>query len=276
MESIIVYRSFVDAIRRLPPDQQLAMWDIIIDYGFTLQTPESLDNMQSIIFTLIKPQIDANFEKRTAAKRGGAPKGNKNAQKTAPSCGNPVDNLEVSFKNSVIDGCLKNNHRLNEKQLNANANANANVNVNANAVSFKNNENNSNEQTAVFLKENINNELEKAGIKLSKSYFIKLISIMEQDSLDVQFIAFCLQQLEEREFSGKKWKELSKMSQRNLFFKAATEWEDFREDYRTIKKQRPNKCPLCGKKLDALGKCTCGAYLAMSGGKWRTYLNEEE
>jgi hypothetical protein len=108
----VFYKSFYEAIEKLPSvEDKCIIYQSICNYSFYNVEP-TLDGITAIIWTLIKPQIDANIKKRIDGKRGGAPKGNSNAKKQP--------------KTTIVD--LENNHRLISKQPNDNDNAKENEN----------------------------------------------------------------------------------------------------------------------------------------------------
>lgn len=74
------YKSFYDAIEKLPKKEQLKAYKAIMEYVFDDKEPDD-NGMVQIVFTIIKPVIDSNIRKRERGKKGGAPKGNKNAVK---------------------------------------------------------------------------------------------------------------------------------------------------------------------------------------------------
>ena len=87
-EHFIFYRSFKNAVQKLPVELQLDMLYTIIDYALDGQEPAADDGIVGAIFDLVRPQIDANNVKYANGckgaehgKKGGAPKGNKNAAK---------------------------------------------------------------------------------------------------------------------------------------------------------------------------------------------------
>ena len=93
-DSFVFYRSFRDAIRELPDEDRLAVYDAICGYALDNDyTPKTV--VAGAIMTLIKPQIDANFRKRQNGSQGGRPKNepkdNLDETKTKPS-----DNLDVT------------------------------------------------------------------------------------------------------------------------------------------------------------------------------------
>ena len=112
----VFYKSFYEAVKQLQnAEDKCIIYQAICDYSFYDIEP-TLEGITAIIWTLIKPQIDANIKKRNDGKRGGAPKGNSNAKKQP--------------KTTIVD--LENNHRLNEKQPKEKENAKENAKEKAN------------------------------------------------------------------------------------------------------------------------------------------------
>ena len=58
-DSIIFYRSFYEAINELPPDVQAKVYSAIFEYSLNFKEVV-LEGLPKTIFTLIKPQLDAN------------------------------------------------------------------------------------------------------------------------------------------------------------------------------------------------------------------------
>jgi hypothetical protein len=61
-DSMIIYRSFYEAIKPLPKEDQAEVWDAVFSYGLEKKEP-NLKGVAKSIFTLIKPQLDANFKR---------------------------------------------------------------------------------------------------------------------------------------------------------------------------------------------------------------------
>ena len=122
-ESMVIYRSFFEALKDLPESNRLQVWDAICELGLNGVEVE-LSGLSKTIFTLIKPQIDANNRRAAAGienghkggefgKLGGRP------PKEKPT-NNPQDNpLETPKKPSNVND-------------NANGNGNENYNGNEN------------------------------------------------------------------------------------------------------------------------------------------------
>ena len=69
-ESFVFYRSFFEAITDLPDEEKGRMFSAICDYALNGNHPNFTGSEKSI-FTLIKPQIDANTKKFENGKSGG-------------------------------------------------------------------------------------------------------------------------------------------------------------------------------------------------------------
>ena len=128
-KSTIFYYSFYDAIKDLPAQNQLEVYNAIFEYTFKKITPE-LSGVSNTIFKLIKPQLDANQVKFQNGKKGGRPK-EKGKIETKPK---PKQNL-------------------NETKPKANVNVNVNVNENKK------------EKEKIYKKEKIDSEKAKAFAK---------------------------------------------------------------------------------------------------------------
>lgn len=73
MDGIVFYRSFYEAIIDLDREQQLNVYNAIME--FTFKNKEiSLKGIEKTIFTLIKPQLQASINNYVNGKKGGRPK----------------------------------------------------------------------------------------------------------------------------------------------------------------------------------------------------------
>jgi hypothetical protein len=113
-DSFIFYRSFLESIKEIPEENQLQVYNAISEYALN-QNEIELKGIPKAIFSLIKPQLDANNKRYENGKKGGAPKGNKNNQKST----------EIQPKV---------NQKTTKEQPNVNDNENVNVNDNENNI----------------------------------------------------------------------------------------------------------------------------------------------
>lgn len=116
-ETFIFYRSFRDAFNALDKDVRLRMYEAVINYGLDLIEPH-FEGIEKVLWTLIRPQLEANNKRFENGCKGGAPMGNQNARKR------PKDNRETTKKQP----------RNNQKQPNNNNNNNNNNNENVNNI----------------------------------------------------------------------------------------------------------------------------------------------
>ena len=61
-DSFIFYKSFYESIKEIPEEEQLKVYKAISEYAL-YQNEIELSGISKAIFTLIKPQIDANYQK---------------------------------------------------------------------------------------------------------------------------------------------------------------------------------------------------------------------
>ena len=113
-ESFVMYRSFVDALEMLSYESYGQAMRAINRYAIYGEIPEGLPADANIVFTMAKPQLDANIKRRENGKKGaeygrlgGRPKKDKN----------PIGDID------------KNPIGVTEKTPNVNVNVNENVNV---------------------------------------------------------------------------------------------------------------------------------------------------
>lgn len=80
-EGFVFYRSFYEALAKLDPESRDAVFMAICQYGLDGIEPES-EGIVSAIFSLVKPQIDANTKRYANGKKGGRPKSEPNDNQT--------------------------------------------------------------------------------------------------------------------------------------------------------------------------------------------------
>ena len=107
-DSFVFYRSFYEAAKQLPPEMYKTVMDAICSYALNGDEPE-LEGVELAIFTLVKPQIDANTKRYENGKKGGRPKGSTNQTETKQK--------------------PNNNQKRTEPESNVNVNVNENENV---------------------------------------------------------------------------------------------------------------------------------------------------
>lgn len=63
-DGFIFYKTFYDALSSMKPMSRLHLYDAIMRYALYAEEPTNLNTEQIRIFTLIRPQLDANERKR--------------------------------------------------------------------------------------------------------------------------------------------------------------------------------------------------------------------
>lgn len=106
-DSYVFYKSFYDAIKELSTNNQVVLYNAINEYALNDVIPELKGSAKSV-FTLIKPQIDANKKRWLNGFKGGRPN-------------------QTITKNKPI-----NNKKETKVKPNVNVNVNDNDNVNDN------------------------------------------------------------------------------------------------------------------------------------------------
>lgn len=121
-QSFVFYKSFADALLDMDPEECKACIASLCRYAFDGEE-EAETPMAKVFLTLVKPQIDANIQRREAGRSGGTAKASKAVAKSSDATksakqivANPSDAAEDA-KQSLAN-------------VNINVNANANVKEN--------------------------------------------------------------------------------------------------------------------------------------------------
>lgn len=121
-QSFVFYKSFADALLDMNPEECKACIASLCRYAFDGEE-EAETPMAKVFLTLVKPQIDANIQRREAGRSGGTAKASKAVAKSSDATkvakqivANPSDATEDA-KQSLAN-------------VNVNVNANANVKEN--------------------------------------------------------------------------------------------------------------------------------------------------
>ena len=124
-DTTIFYRSFYEAIKELPLENQALIYDAIFSYALDF-TEKDLTGICKTVFTLIKPQIDANNKR---FENGTKPKTKQKESKTEAKDKQDLSKTEAKDKQD-LSKTEANNNKNNNKKVNNNKNNNLNVNEN--------------------------------------------------------------------------------------------------------------------------------------------------
>lgn len=112
-DSFIFYRSFYEAISELPKENQADTYNAIMQYALN-QEEIKLTGISKAIFSLVKPQLDANYKKYENGKQKKSKTEAKHKQtksKTKTNVNENVNdnenvNVNVNDNNTVSDSCV--------------------------------------------------------------------------------------------------------------------------------------------------------------------------
>jgi len=118
-DSMIFYRSFYESVEGMSPVIKAEVYDAIFKYALDFTDLEFTDNVAKAMFTLIKPQLDANIKRFENGKK---PKTKQSESKTeakdkqngskVEANNNVNDNVNVNNKESIEERKLKFAHAL--------------------------------------------------------------------------------------------------------------------------------------------------------------------
>ena len=118
-ESFVFYRSFYEAIKELPAENQANVYNALFEYSFNNVEVE-LSGIEKAVFLLMKPQVDANQKKYENGCKGGRPK-KQNQEET-----------EIKPNQNQNETKTKPKQNQNKTKVKPNDNDNDNVNDNVN------------------------------------------------------------------------------------------------------------------------------------------------
>lgn len=115
-DSFIFYRSFFEAVSELPRENRIEIWEAICEYSLNFKDIE-LTGLSRTIFTLIKPQLEANNKRYS---NGIKPKYKQNGSKQEAKQKQNGSKSEANNNVNVNDNVNDNNiiYRINGEVLN--------------------------------------------------------------------------------------------------------------------------------------------------------------
>jgi len=113
-DSVIFYRSFYEAINELPKEIQADVYSAIFEYSLNGEELV-LTGLPKTIFTLIKPQLEANNKRFENGKHGGRPK--KQPEQEQEQIENKPNDNQIETKHEANNNVnVNNNDNLNVKE----------------------------------------------------------------------------------------------------------------------------------------------------------------
>lgn len=99
-DSFIFYRSFYEAISELPKENQADSYNAIMRYALDQEEIE-LTGISKAIFSLVKPQLDANYKKYENGKQKKSKTEAKQKQTKSKKVANVNENVNVNVNDNV-------------------------------------------------------------------------------------------------------------------------------------------------------------------------------
>jgi hypothetical protein len=121
-QSFVFYKSFADALLDMDPEECKACIASLCRYAFDGEE-EAETPMAKVFLTLVKPQIDANIQRREAGRSGGTAKASKSVAKSSDAT-KSAKQIVVNPSDATEDA--------KQSLANVNVNVNANANVKEN------------------------------------------------------------------------------------------------------------------------------------------------
>ena len=82
VEGFTFFVSYYEGLKQVPEEYRLETYEAIMDYVFEgVEPSDDASPWVQIVFKMAKPTIDSGLTSKENGKKGGAPKGNKNAKK---------------------------------------------------------------------------------------------------------------------------------------------------------------------------------------------------
>lgn len=129
-ESVVFYRSFLEATEELPAEDFKRCVMAILRYGLDGEVPTT-SGIEKTIFIMAKPQIDKNNQRYENGKKGGRPK---NQEETEEKPNDNQSETKVKPKHNQTETEQEPIVDFSKPNVNVNVNVNENDNVNANAL----------------------------------------------------------------------------------------------------------------------------------------------
>ena len=112
-DSMIFYRSFYESVNGLSPVIKAELYDAIFEYGLNFKEIEFTNEISKALFTLIKPQLDANIKRFENGKK---PKTKQTESKTEAK--NKQNESKVEANNNVnVNDNVNKNDTIEERKL---------------------------------------------------------------------------------------------------------------------------------------------------------------
>ena len=108
-DSFVFYRSFYESTKGLPDESRLRIFDNICELALNDRDIDGLHGIEVNIFTLIRPQIEANNQRYENGKKGGRPSKKTNGYKKEKTIGYEIEKPNVNVNDNENVNVNENN-----------------------------------------------------------------------------------------------------------------------------------------------------------------------
>jgi len=108
-DSFVFYRSFFESTKGLPDESRLRLFDNICELALNDRDIDGLHGIEVNIFTLIRPQIEANNQRYENGKKGGRPSKKTNGYKKEKTIGYEIEKPNVNVNDNENVNVNENN-----------------------------------------------------------------------------------------------------------------------------------------------------------------------
>lgn len=289
------YRSWYDAAKKLAdPKERLAFYDALDAYRFDGVEPEGLPPLADLLWTAIKPNVDADLESRLAGASGG--RGNRK-----DPCGAPFKESETVLMEKEKQPLEKSESMEKETEKGA-LNPPKGGFLDSEKGAFEKSESDVDDDVDVDVDEDVEEDadddaratadvdsvsswLDSHGLGMGKKESSLITASLAIRKLDTEYLDYVLEYVSAKSYRPRDGTESASFmsmpegNRKGLFLSAVTQWKDieqgfFRKSARasTSSPSPPERCPVCGEKVFLKGGVAlcvkCNAYLDHADGKW--------
>ena len=115
VESFVFYKSFYDSTKNLKDSDKLLVFNAIFSYTFEGKE-QKLKGIPAIIWTLVKPNLDASISNRINGRKGGRPKKDEESKRGVIETGKGglLEKENPAFKKTITNGDVNEDVDVNE------------------------------------------------------------------------------------------------------------------------------------------------------------------
>lgn len=297
------YRSWYEAARKLrDPEERLAFYDALDAYRFDGVEPEGLPPLADLLWTAIKPNVDADLESRLAGSSGG--RGNKKGacgadeitlpDEKKPPLSNPEKEGLINSKGGFSDserGVLnppKGGFSELEKGAFEKSESDVDDDDDVDEDVEGDDDDDVREGNPTATVADVSDWLSSHGLGMGKKESALITASIAGKLRGTDFLDYALDYLEKKSFRARdgtggnvSFTSIPEGNRRGLFLSAVTQWNDLDAGFdewtrararRQTRPEMPSVCPKCGGDIreeggDAL--CNhCKVYLNWNGKEW--------